>query len=187
MHSSSDSRQKAASELHWSRLVTPIRSRKRFYLNGLAGFGHAVPSKRSSPPAEKWAVCIGGSPRSQGKESRWFAAFSAFAGVQAAAHPGRRAIAGVGAASVWPPLRAERNPAWRRQLVVKGSSSGRLAGWCLRRPASPAARPRDAPDCRRRPCLAPALAVDRPRAPSRLPARRCDRNYADWTTGERWQ
>src|SRR5262245_9190426 len=70
MHSSSDSRQKAASELHWSRLVTPIRSRKRFYLNGLAGFGHAVPSKRSSPPAEKWAVCIGGSPRSQGKESR---------------------------------------------------------------------------------------------------------------------
>src|SRR5262249_44956998 len=61
---------KAASELHWSRLVTPIRSRKRLYLNGLAGFGHAVPSKRSSPPAEKWAVCIGGSLRSQGKESR---------------------------------------------------------------------------------------------------------------------
>ena len=39
-------------------------------LNGLAGFGHAVPSKRSSPPAEKWAVCIGGWGRSQGAKGR---------------------------------------------------------------------------------------------------------------------
>src|SRR5262245_19072390 len=70
---------KAASELHWSRLVTPIRSRKRLYLNGLAGFGHAVPSKRSSPPAAKWAVCICEELRRYDQASRWIAAFSAFA------------------------------------------------------------------------------------------------------------
>src|SRR5258708_37987357 len=39
-------------------------------LNGLAGFGHAVPSKRSSPPAAKSAVCIGGGGRSQGASGR---------------------------------------------------------------------------------------------------------------------
>src|ERR1700730_8521248 len=66
----------AAFELHSSRLVTPTCSRRRpmilkvHDLNGLAGFGHAVPSKRSSPPAAKPAVCIGGVGRSQGASSR---------------------------------------------------------------------------------------------------------------------
>src|ERR1700730_12973322 len=66
----------AAFELHSSRLVTPTCSRRRpmilkvHDLNGLAGFGHAVPSKRSSPPAAKFAVCIGGAGRSQGASSR---------------------------------------------------------------------------------------------------------------------
>jgi hypothetical protein len=36
-------------------------------LNGLAGTGDAVPTWRSSPPAEKWAVCIGRIAPSQGK------------------------------------------------------------------------------------------------------------------------
>src|ERR1700681_2689436 len=66
----------AAFELHSSRLVTPTCSRSRpmilkaHDLKGLAGFGHAVPSKRSSPPAAKSAVCIGGVGRSQGASSR---------------------------------------------------------------------------------------------------------------------
>src|SRR5271165_2964708 len=61
----------AAFELHSSRLVTPTCSRARPWgLNGLAGVGHAVPSKRSSPPAEKWPVCIGGLGRSQGAGGR---------------------------------------------------------------------------------------------------------------------
>src|SRR5262249_52843985 len=110
----------AASELHSSRLVTPIRSRQETLndLNGLAGFGHAVPSKRSSPPAEKWAVCIGASGRSQGAKGRKIEGFGLLSAVAAtrstfpSVHPDSppglpRLKAGVG----HPPLRGGMNTA----------------------------------------------------------------------------
>jgi hypothetical protein len=48
-----------------------------------------VPSKRSSPPAEKWAVCIGGLARSQGAESREIEGFRRSRGARAFASVSR--------------------------------------------------------------------------------------------------
>ena len=78
MHFSPDSQSsEAASELLssrlpriWSEAGDAHPQPKENDLNGLAEHGHAVPSKRSSPPAEKCAVCIGGLGRSQGAKGR---------------------------------------------------------------------------------------------------------------------
>jgi hypothetical protein len=71
MYVSPDSRQRQRLELHSSRLVTPTRSRKRLSdLSGLARFGHAVPSKRSSPPAESGRYVSARWCRSQGIKGR---------------------------------------------------------------------------------------------------------------------
>src|SRR5262249_44516129 len=78
MHFSPDSQSsEAASELLssrlpriWSEAGDAHPQPKENDLNGLAEHGHAVPSKRSSPPAEKCGVCIGGLGRSQGAKGR---------------------------------------------------------------------------------------------------------------------
>jgi hypothetical protein len=164
MHFSSDPSSEAASELHSSRLVRPIRSRKRFRdLNGLAGFGQAVPSKRSSPPAEKWAVCIGGWGRSQGARGRYIAVFLVFAARRRAPHGGT-------------PLHAASDQA-----------QSPIALWPPTPPASTAAPPRAAASWSTRPCCAPTPAAGRPRRPVPPAAPRSDRSCARSTSGGRWR
>src|SRR5438105_4674837 len=70
MHFPSDVAPEAASELQFSRLLRPAAFEKGTYSQRVNRVGHAVPSKRSSPPAEKWAVCIGALWRSQGKSPK---------------------------------------------------------------------------------------------------------------------
>src|SRR5262245_4371820 len=68
---SSDSRQRQRLSFIHRGLGQPCHRQKRFKdLNDLTGTA-AVPTRRSSPPAEKSRTCIDGQPPSQGKVKAW--------------------------------------------------------------------------------------------------------------------
>ena len=79
----------AAFENHSSRLWFAKGSKSKELLAQWLRrrFWEAVPTRRYSPPAEKWAVCIGVGPRSQAKKPSIYRHFEDF--IDAASRSGR--------------------------------------------------------------------------------------------------
>jgi hypothetical protein len=173
VHFSSDSRQKAASELHSSRLVTPhpqpkeIQRSQRF--SGSRGTPFRASEAHRLPKSGRYVSTGWGEVKAQKAEISRFSAF-------------RRAWAELALIRV-------RESVGRAQCADLEADPSSISAdrRRARPPVSPAAPPLAAPSCSRRLCFAPAPGADRLRRPVLLATRRSDRNCAGSRADARWR